>query len=252
MFNSPQSNFWEGLPALDKPKAANIPRYEYSPAEAELQAQEILRRARAEAESIVQQASESASELKANALLEAEDIKNAARECGQREGFDRAKQEVQTELMSAWNERVEALQSDISVLIDSIASQRKVLWEQAEQEINAFVLEMAKKVVKVEIEQNKKVIGEMIRHSLRRVADKESIRIRVCPDELSAIRADRKDLLLVLDGARQLEIVDDRRIGRGGCVIETTAGTIDARIDTQFEQIADKLGVLPLAGEAEE
>jgi flagellar assembly protein FliH len=58
--------------------------------------------------------------------------------------------------------------------------------------------------------------------------------------------------LLILDGARQLEIIEDRRVGRGGCVIETSAGTIDARIDTQFEQIADKLGVIPLGGEADE
>jgi flagellar assembly protein FliH len=252
LFKKNPSTFWEGLPALDPPRPASVPIYEYKPVEAEKEAQAILGRARHEASSIVQSATESAESLRLSAESEAEAVREASQREGQRDGYERAKQEVLDELSVSWYERVEALQSDIQVLIDAIASERKMLWEQTELEINIFVIEMAKKVVKVEITQNPDVIAEMIRHSLRRVADKDNIRIRVCPEELAAIRADRKDLLLVLDGARQLEIVDDRRISRGGCVIETSAGTVDARIETQFEQIADKLGVLPLSGEAEE
>ena len=38
-----------------------------------------------------------------------------------------------------------------------------------------------------------------------------------------------------------LEIDGDRRVGRGGCVIETNAGSIDAKIDTQLEQVESAL-----------
>jgi len=252
LFNQVPTSFWEGLPALQRPRPASVPRSEYDPIDAEKEAQTILQAARDEASIILQNASETAASMIVEATAEGELIKADAKTTGEREGFEQAKAEVEAELADAWNKRVDDLKSDVKRLIDGIAAQRKRLWEQTEQEVLAFVIEMAKKVVKVEIQQNNKVIGEMIRHALRRVADKDNIRIRVSPEELSAIRADRKDLLLVLDGARQLEIIDDRRIGRGGCVIETTAGTIDARIDIQFDQIADKLGVLPLGGEAPE
>jgi len=250
--NLHQSTFWDKLPDLKRPKPASVPRFEYDPELAENEAIAILERARAESAAIIADANEAAASRLALVEIEAEEIREQARKTGEREGFERAKAEVQNELSVAWNQTVDSLRADVQMLIDSIAEQRQALWEQTELEVVGFAIEMAKKVVKVEIQQNPKIIGEMIRHALRRVADKDNIRIRVCPEELQEIRSDRKDLLLVLDGARQLEIVDDRRISRGGCVIETTAGTVDARIETQFEQIADKVGALPFGGEESE
>jgi flagellar assembly protein FliH len=229
-----------------------VPRAEYDPDAAEIEAQAILLSTRSEAAAIVQGAKETANSILDAAILEAETLRKDAIERGTMEGFERAKAEVEAELSDAWDERISELRTDVQQVIDTICEQRKVLWEQTEQEILGFVVDMSKRVVKVELQQNNKVIGEMIRHALRRVADKDNVRIRVCPDELEAVRADRKDLLLILDGARQLEIIDDRRIGRGGCVIETSAGTVDARVDTQFEQIVDKIGVVPLSGDLSE
>ena len=252
MYKQGNSNFWEGLPALDKPRSASIPKYEYEPALAEVEAQAILQRARSESAELLADAKATANALRLSVNEECESLKSAAIEAGTPEGYELAKLEIRQELDAAFQQRVEELNSDLQLLIDSIATQRKELWEKTELDVVAFVMEMAKRVVKVEVQQNPKVVGEMIRHALRRVADKENIRIRVCPDELEGVRADRKDLLLVLDGARNLEIVDDRRIGRGGCVVETNAGTIDARIDTQFEQIADKIGLTDSSREASE
>jgi flagellar assembly protein FliH len=230
LFNQGEKTYWEGLPTLERPRPASVPKFEYEPGAAEREAQEILRRAKDEAGSILKEAQNLASNAKSQAQIEADQLKSDARERGAVEGYDRARQEIR----------------------DQLISECQALWEQTEQDVIAFVLEMAKRVVKVEIQQNPKVVGEMIRHALRRVADKDNIRIRVSPDELQAIRSDRKELLLVLDGARQLEIVDDRRIGRGGCVIETSAGTVDARVETQFGQIADKLGIASMVGDESE
>ena len=47
----------------------------------------------------------------------------------------------------------------------------------------------------------------------------------------------------IVDGLRFIEIVEDRRVGDGGCVIETNAGTIDAKIETQIAEVARALGV---------
>jgi flagellar assembly protein FliH len=252
LFNQGEKTYWEGLPTLERPRPASVPKFEYEPGAAEREAQEILRRAKDEAGSILKEAQNLASNAKSQAQIEADQLKSDARERGAVEGYDRARQEIRDQLISEWTENRDALRADVQLVIDTLTSQRQALWEQTEQDVIAFVLEMAKRVVKVEIQQNPKVVGEMIRHALRRVADKDNIRIRVSPDELQAIRSDRKELLLVLDGARQLEIVDDRRIGRGGCVIETSAGTVDARVETQFGQIADKLGIASMVGDESE
>ena len=60
-------------------------------------------------------------------------------------------------------------------------------------------------------------------------------------DDLETVRAFREDLTALVDGIGQLEIVEDRRVSPGGCVVETTGGTIDARIETQFTEIESLL-----------
>jgi flagellar assembly protein FliH len=58
------------------------------------------------------------------------------------------------------------------------------------------------------------------------------------------VRASREDLIAMVDGIRNIEIVDDRRVDAGGCVIETNGGTIDAKLDTQLNEIGAALGTM--------
>jgi len=55
------------------------------------------------------------------------------------------------------------------------------------------------------------------------------------------VKEHRQDLITLLDGIDHLEITDDQRVGKGGCIIETNAGNIDARIETQLEQVEKAL-----------
>ena len=107
----------------------------------------------------------------------------------------------------------------------------------------ALTLDIARQVVKTEVQQNPEVIRQVISNAIRRVTDKENVRIRVSVADAPCVKEMRDDLLEVIDGLRHLEIIDDRRVGEGGCVIETNAGTIDAKIETQFGEVARALGV---------
>ena len=73
--------------------------------------------------------------------------------------------------------------------------------------------------------------------ALRRITEKDHVRIRVSVADAPHIREMRDDLLTLVDGIKNLEILDDRRVGDGGVVIETGAGTIDAKIETQLAEV---------------
>ena len=81
----------------------------------------------------------------------------------------------------------------------------------------------------------------IIRNALRRVVDKENVRIRVSMSDSARVRGAKDDIMGIVDGLRHLEIIDDRRVGDGGCVIETNAGTIDAKIETQLAEVERSL-----------
>jgi len=106
-----------------------------------------------------------------------------------------------------------------------------------------LALDIARQVVKAELKQNPEVVRQVLTNAIRRITDKENVRVRVSVLDAPHVKEIRQDLLEIVDGLRHLEINDDRRVGAGGCVIETNAGTIDAKIETQFAEVARALGV---------
>ncbi len=225
---SEPATLWNMLPRFSKEAMRNVGRPPSPGVSKEVNA--ALEKARADAEEILSQA-----------RAQAEAVREEARQQGYSAGEAAARQEVEARLTEVWEKQTYAVKGNIQAIIDSIIDARQELWEQSEQEMVSLVLEVARKVIKTEVQQNPNVIGEMIRHAMRRVVDKETVRIRVNPDDIERVRGEREELLRVLDGIRHLEIDDDRRIGPGGCVIETNGGTIDARIDTQFEQLEEAM-----------
>ena len=107
----------------------------------------------------------------------------------------------------------------------------------------ALALDIARQVIKTEVSQNPAVVQAVLANALRRITDKDNVRVRVSVSDAPRVKEAREDLMEIVDGLRFLEIMEDRRVGDGGCVIETNAGTIDAKIETQIAEVARALGV---------
>jgi flagellar assembly protein FliH len=183
------------------------------------------------------EAAEVAKKVISEGLAEAESMREKAQEEGYRSGFARGYEEgLQTGRNQAESEQAQ-FRSDMEALVSLIERERQRLWREAEPQIIAFVLEIARQIVKDEAQVNRDIILGIIRNALRRVVDTDHIRLRVNVSDLDTVRASREDIMAILDGIRHLEIVEDRRVEPGGCVVETESGIIDARIETQFNEI---------------
>jgi flagellar assembly protein FliH len=53
------------------------------------------------------------------------------------------------------------------------------------------------------------------------------------PDDFAYISAHKERL----EAGHALELVEDRSIGRGGCLVHTEVGDVDTRIEQQFAEI---------------
>lgn len=199
--------------------------------------------ARAEAARLRAQAQAEADEIRSDARVQAEALREAAWQEGFHNGREGGRDAVTLELEGQFRGREQDLRAEVAALVTHIGAARQALWERQEAEMVAFVLEIARKVIKTEVTQNPEIVTHVIANALRRVADKELVRIKVCPDEAERLRAGRENLLALVDGIKTLEIVDDRRVSAGGCVIETNGGTIDAKIETQLAEIERALDV---------
>lgn len=119
--------------------------------------------------------------------------------------------------------------------------ERARLLELVEHDVLMLCLEAVEKIVRHEIKTDQRVVVRMIKSCLRRIKDREPVDVRVSQQEVEFVRSQRDELLSLVEGARGLTISDDRRISPGGCVLESASGTVDARIETQVEQIRSKL-----------
>lgn len=159
-------------------------------------------------------------------------------EDGYKEGKEAAAQEMQTKLDSAIAKAEQTL--------FFAEQQAKDIIIGAERQIIDIAMAMVSKILAREVEENPMVILPIVTAALNKVRDQEQIEIRVHPEEYNLLLQARKDLQMVVGREQALQIVADQTIAPGGCVIDTAYGSVDARIDTQFDTLRKALAeVIP-------
>ena len=183
------------------------------------------------------EAAEETRKIISEAMEQARHVTKQAQEQGYAEGLKKGYDEGYASGMADAREEREQYRREVELFVERIELERQRLWAEAEPQFLQFVLEIAQKVVKDDAKINPEIALSVIKNSLRRIVDTGSIRIRVNGADLDAARNAREDLISLVDGMRHLEIVEDRRVSAGGCIVETSSGNIDARIETQFAEI---------------
>jgi flagellar assembly protein FliH len=171
------------------------------------------------------EARELAAQELARARAEAERLRAEAQAQGYAEGAARAEAELQ--------EKREAFEE----LVSAIEARQETLFTGLEQETIELALEIAKKVVGHEVEAHPELVVAQVRRCLRRLRDRERVRVRVNPADVETLRAAKESLLAAYDGIGRMDIMDDYRVGPGGCLVESSDGTLDARLDRQLSEV---------------
>lgn len=163
------------------------------------------------------------------AQADAKDILDQAYADGYKAGVEQA-----TKSADALLHRLEAQIADV-------AEERAAQVRAIEEQVLMLCTESAEKIIRHEIRTDPNVVTRTIRLCLRRVRDRDEVTVRVSPSEVAHTRAMRDELLSSAEGIRGINIVDDRRVSAGGCIVESPSGDLDARIETQIEQLRRKV-----------
>jgi flagellar assembly protein FliH len=141
-------------------------------------------------------------------------------------------------------EGIETVRSEYSSLLDligrmadEIRSRADRLVAESEREIVRLATAVAEKIVRHVIETDPDATLEIVQEAIRRAQGARSLVVRVNPEDLEMLVMRRAELMDLVIDAKNLKIVEDARIGRGGCVVEMDTGAVDARIDEQFAEI---------------
>jgi len=198
-------------------------------AEARADRDEVLRRAADEAAQIIQGARAEAEAIIAAARAEAEGIREAARQ----EGYSQGRADAREELL--------ARRAELDQLVAAVNQERERFLSEAEPQLAQLALMIAAKVIEREVVLAGDVAVTIARACIRKIKERRWLRIHVNPENIDSIRAAREEILAQLGTDARLEVAEDARVDRGGCVIESPSGVVDARIQTRIDILQEAL-----------
>lgn len=112
----------------------------------------------------------------------------------------------------------------------------------AEANIAALAIAVARHVIGQQIAEDKSSMGEMVRGALAEFPIDQPVVVRVNPSDLLAITAALADGRETAAGRRaELQWMSDPRIAPGGCLIEGRDRIVDGRVDTALERLYRRL-----------
>jgi flagellar assembly protein FliH len=121
-----------------------------------------------------------------------------------------------------------------------ISRLKEDIYKAMEWEILELVFAISEKVIHKEVTTDKGIVLNTIRAAVHNIIGKDEITIKVNPEDLEVAREIKTDLT-ISNGFKKITIEDDTSVGRGGCVVETNLGSIDARIEQQIDEIEQAL-----------
>lgn len=180
-------------------------------------------------ENIIQNARDEAARIVAQAEKDREMIEQAAREKGM--------QFVQNTIDSEVAAQMGELRTRLTETIDQISAMREQIVAGSESELVELAIEIANKIVAREVTIDREIALTLVKVSLKRLNSRTAARVHLHPDDFAFVQSHREKL----DFHGSLDFVEDRSITVGGCLIRTDTGDIDARIESQFDEIAHGL-----------
>jgi flagellar assembly protein FliH len=212
--------------------------------EAEASAFEQVKIKTEEAASLRREAEEEAERLKAEADRQAEDIlresrssAEALREEARKAGFSEGREEGWKDGRAEADRIIERLHLVLSKIID----RRSEILSQSEVQIVHLILQIAKKVVKVISENQKNIVINNAVQALQKLKNKSDVIIRVNLQDVNLMTEHTKDIIARIENVKSVTILEDAAVDRGGCIIETDFGEIDARIAAQLREIEERI-----------
>lgn len=147
-----------------------------------------------------------------------------------------------------FTEGVEFQKKELSPVLDAISAMtikipriEKDIIAKAEEHIVKLALAIAERIINQEVATSKEVILGVLKGVLKNISETEGMKIRLNPQDFRHIMEVRKDFLQSVDGVRNVVFEEDVSIKRGGAVVETMFGEVDARLESQLKEIREAM-----------
>lgn len=202
-----------------------------------------------EAHAVIGEARVQAEQIVAEARSQAETLCESERqrgfEIGLEQGLEEGRQRGDEKAFQAAQERYTAdfgdLGQSLGSAIEKVSNERVGCLQAAERDLLDFAVGLARRVARYAGELHPEVVEENLQAALELVMANSDVMVRVHPDDLACLRKFAATLAERLEHLPHVNFVEDSTITRGGVLVRTDGGEVDARLEVQMDQIARAL-----------
>ncbi len=200
-------------------------------AEARLAAEQTMQEAQARAAAIVQEAESSAARTILEVETRRQQILDELKQQGYSEGYQEGRAQADEEGAKIINEATDSL--------DQMAGALREAVKRNEEKILQLAIGIAEKILHDEIVLRPDTVLKTLDEALMKVSDLEEVIVKVNPEDLPVVQTQEEAFRDRLKSVRKVEFTSSPKIQRGGVLIETGSGTVDAQIKTQLSVIQE-------------
>lgn len=197
------------------------------------QAQIVKSDAQREADEIVAKAKAEAAQIIADARDEEQKIIAGASDDGYKQGH--------VEGYAAGEAEINRLIERMHKMVEAVMLRREEILKDTEQQIVELVILMTRKVVKIISETQKTTIMSNVLAALKKVKARGKVILHVNLEDLNLTTANVDEFIKRVENIQGIDVIEDSSVEKGGCIVETDFGAIDARIASQLSELEDKI-----------
>jgi flagellar assembly protein FliH len=152
----------------------------------------------------------------------------------ERDAFTKGYAQGERAGLEAGGQRAEAMLRRLASTVDELGTLRDEMVRQTEQQVVTLALAIARRVLHREASIDPELAGALAHVALDRLGPASPATIRLHPDDYTTVGSHAADGW----NGRAVKVVPDPAVARGGCLVESDFGYIDASVDAQVDEIA--------------
>ncbi len=159
------------------------------------------------------------------ARQQAADIRRQAEEQGYAEGLSRGEEKVAEQV------------AGLGEILQQLLSLRESLTQKYEQQLISLAVAVARKIVQREISLDPEIIFTMAKQAIAEMPHEKPMILKLHPDDYQVLKERLPAFARQFERLDELQLVPAENVPRGGCLLETPAGRVDASLDSQLAEI---------------
>ncbi|GEM_PF-715321 len=156
---------------------------------------------------------------------------------GYKEGQKNAQEEYQ-KLKKELEHRYEAKFKEIDTFLQNLVSEAENSIINVDKHVFTLAKKIAEKLVLKTIHLDEEPILNLIKEALSYVAEGVKIKIKVNPEDYEILKG---KLNLFSKNSEKIELIPEEGISKGGALIQTSLGVIDATLEKRWERVLEVL-----------